>query len=777
MAGGSLIIYVLAVVKGGGDGLQILSYLTVIILFAGLFFPLRGIVIIFLAHLAAMLYYPSLVLDVTLQNTVDWPISLNFTLAAIMFLITHHRNQLEIDRQARLVQERTAFHIMATATLGAQDIPSLCHLVLSGLVDALQFDMGFVRLYDEENQCLPITAVVGMDLNEAKDKLPVQSLNDEGYLAAYVANKRQPIFAPNADKYPLSPAQKTRLEEMEIGAFISYPLLDAKENPLGVIQLTAHKPREFAKGDQTIFATISEMFTAALEHKHAEEAVRSSEERFRHLAYSLPDTVYILNRATSSVEFMNRREFLGYTQSEFEHLASMSQIVYPDDRARVEEFWEDLMQNQPHAKNEIEYRLKRKGGDWEWIHNRVTILSFDAQGTPKQLLVILTVITERKQMIEAQKMESLGVLAGGVSHDFNNLLAAMLSQTSLALIKMPPESPARSHVEKATNAAERAASLTRQLLAYSGRGHFEIRPINLNALFEENLHLFEVAVPNHVRLHSMLASSLPHIAADIGQMQQVIMNLILNAAEAIGEQNGMITVVTDTQDVGPDDDRYWQHTGTPLTPGQYVTLEVNDNGQGINSETLSNIFNPFFTTKELGRGLGLAAVLGIIRGHNGGLRVYSEVGKGTTFKLFFPASSSEAAPTNENELKNQVDTLVACILVIDDEELIREAAKSILALEGIQAIGAANGADGIVAYQKQASEIDLVLLDLSMPGLSGQETLCELRKIDPEVRVILSSGYSEVDVVQDFTGEKMTGFLQKPYSASALIEMVKQYVE
>lgn len=385
---------------------------------------------------------------------------------------------------------------------------------------------------------------------------------------------------------------------------------------------------------------------------------------------------------------------------------------------------------------------------------------------------------ERKRaeytLFQAQKMESLGVLAGGVAHDFNNLLAAILGQVSLAQTKLPADSPAHANIGKAVKAAERAADLARQMLAYSGRGQFESRPMDLNTLIQENLHLFEVAVSKNVQLHSALADTLPLIEADHGQMQQVVMNLILNAAEAIEERAGTVTVVTSTQEIHADSEPHRQHIGDPLPPGCYVALEVRDDGCGMDTDTLSRIFDPFFTTKFTGRGLGLAAVLGIVRGHRGGLYVNSQIDKGTTFKLLFPAS--DAAPKGPTTVDAETNPVRGVILVIDDEEPVREVITDILESEGLQTINATHGAAGIALYREKMADISLVLLDWSMPGMSGEETFSELQKINPDVRVLLSSGYAQEDATRRFEGKGLVGFVHKPYSTRKLVNMIRQHL-
>lgn len=404
-----------------------------------------------------------------------------------------------------------------------------------------------------------------------------------------------------------------------------------------------------------------------------------------------------------------------------------------------------------------------------------------AGGMETAVLGVSVDITQRKQAEEAlrqaQKLESLGILAGGVAHDFNNLLVAILGQTSLALVRLSKEDPAYQAIEKATRAAERAAELTRQLLAYSGRGHFEIQLLNLNLLIQENLHLFEVAVPKNIYLQSQLTIPLPLIEADAGQMQQIIMNLILNGAEAIGDIAGTVMVTTDIQEVHASDKQLWQYTGEPLASGSYVSLEVHDSGYGMDEATVARIFDPFFSTKKAGRGLGLAAVLGIVRGHHGGICVYSEVGKGTTFKVLFPIVSQEVATQLHNENESMYLERSGLILIIDDEQAVRETAVDILEAEGFTTISAANGQDGLSIYVERMSDAPVILLDLSMPGLSGEETFRRLCQLNPKARVILSSGYNEFEATHRFTGKGLAGFLQKPYSAQQLIAAIKKCID
>ena len=381
-------------------------------------------------------------------------------------------------------------------------------------------------------------------------------------------------------------------------------------------------------------------------------------------------------------------------------------------------------------------------------------------------------IAERK----TQKMESLGALAGGIAHDFNNLLVSIMGQASLALFKMDAEAPARDHVEKAVRSAKRASELTRQMLAYSGRGHFDLQHVNLNALIRENEALLAAAMPDEVQLELQLEKELPAIEADPGQLRQVIIDLLLNAGEAFGEEQGRVLLTTRVREIVGETTAYTQHTNQPLTPGRYVSLTVADEGPGMSSQTVNRIFDPFFTTKEEGRGLSLAAVLGIVRGHKGGLAVRSQPGAGSQFEALFPAAT---LPAGEEPPADQVvgDASEGVVLVIDDEEPVREAVMDILDIEGIPVLTAENGARGLTLYEQHEEEIELVLLDLSMPGMSGQQTLRELQQIDPNVRVLLTSGYSEEEVWHRFDDGRAAGFLQKPYSINTFLEAIDHYLE
>ncbi|KAA3663591.1 MAG: response regulator [Chloroflexi bacterium] len=378
---------------------------------------------------------------------------------------------------------------------------------------------------------------------------------------------------------------------------------------------------------------------------------------------------------------------------------------------------------------------------------------------------------------QAQKLESLGVLAGGTAHDLNNLLMVMLGQVSLALAKLEPDSPQRHHLHEVMKAAERAAELAENMLAFSGRGMFEIVPLDLNKLLWKMSRLPVSAVPEHVQLILELTETMPKIEADMEQMQQVLTKVISNAVEAIGKQPGTITISTNVIDLSMDAERFLQGTDHPILPGRYVLLTVQDDGCGMDADTQAKMFDPFFTTKEMGRGLGLAAVLGIVRSHGGGIQVESELGQGTQFKIVFMViGEQDDVDVRETAVPTSPSPTGTHVLVIDDEKIVCEAVTDILDLEGIPVLQATDGQTGIDMYQQHQSDIGLVLLDLSMPGMDGYETWRGLRQVNPYVRVILSSGYDEKEVLHRFDEDSLLGFLKKPYKLNTLIDMVQQHL-
>lgn len=405
--------------------------------------------------------------------------------------------------------------------------------------------------------------------------------------------------------------------------------------------------------------------------------------------------------------------------------------------------------------------------DCEWFY---TVLR-GSLGDADSIAIMVRDVSERERMQEelrrAQKLESLGILAGGVAHDFNNFLVTILCNASL-LAEHLPDGRGTHYVQKILNASRRASDLTRQMLTYAGGARLEVQPTDLNELIEELIELMRAAVARNVRITTDLTPALPRIDGDSSQLQQVLMNLLLNAAEAIGDRPGEVTLRTRTESytaAGLAAD----FAGFDCRAGDYVILEVRDNGCGMTPETRARIFDPFFTTKFTGRGLGLAMILGIVRAHHGCVCVNSAVGRGTTFKIALPAAKG-AIRSRPPAPRPAALRRGATILVIDDDADIRDVVTDLLEARGVRVLTAVDGEHGLTTFAEAADSIDLVLLDLTMPGMSGQEVFARLRAIRADVPVIVSSGYSEQDASLRFPLEQIAGFVQKPYTAGALVE-------
>jgi two-component system cell cycle sensor histidine kinase/response regulator CckA len=309
-------------------------------------------------------------------------------------------------------------------------------------------------------------------------------------------------------------------------------------------------------------------------------------------------------------------------------------------------------------------------------------------------------------------------------------------------------------------------------LAYAGKGRFVVEALDLSELVRDISALVQTSIPKTAQLRLKLADNLPRVRVDASQIQQVVMNLVINAGEAIGEHVGTILLTTEQQEV---DGSYIEAYFEPgeLEPGKYVALEVNDTGSGMDEATKAKIFDPFFTTKKTGRGLGLSAVQGIIRSHKGAMRVYSAPSKGTTFKVLLPATS---LPLSSRESIEESVELQGSgrILVVDDEASVRTLLQAIIQRQGYSVITAADGAQAIDIFEREGDQIDLVILDLTMPIMSGEETFRELHRMRPNTPVLLSSGFNESEAVQRFSGKGLAGFVQKPYTAGQVTERIRQ---
>ncbi|HWA25065.1 MAG TPA: transporter substrate-binding domain-containing protein [Lacunisphaera sp.] len=517
------------------------------------------------------------------------------------------------------------------------------------------------------------------------------------------------------------------------------------------------------------------------------EALRTSEERLKLVLEGSEAGFWDWDLATNRIERSERwAAMLGYSVSEIAALPEGAlELVHPDDRAYLENAFAARRAGALN-RQDFEYRMRAKTGGWRWILDRGKVVARAADGTPRRLAGTHTDITQVKEaeaerealrlkMIESQKLESLGVLAGGIAHDFNNLLTVILANTTFVrtLGASPAENEERlAHIE---TAARRAADLCRQMLAYAGKGQFIVGRLDVSGLVRETTQLLQVSISKKARLEVTLAPDLPAVEADATQIQQVVMNLVINASDALGDQPGEIRLATFRgAPVAPADGV--MHVFTPAG-SDCVCLEVGDTGQGMDPRMLARIFEPFFTTKFAGRGLGLAAVLGIVRSSRGTLIVRSAPGHGTTFQLYLPVAKGPA-PAHQPAGPASVPTVAGqgTILIADDEPTVLQTAAKMLERQGYATVLAADGNEAVAKFSAEPDRFAAVLLDLTMPGLSGAEVLREIRRLRPGVRVLIMSGFSEQDVLAQLQGQGAIAILHKPFAMEALLARMAEVI-
>ena len=475
-------------------------------------------------------------------------------------------------------------------------------------------------------------------------------------------------------------------------------------------------------------------------------------------------------------------EACGYPQSEI--LGRTDADVWPAHLA--ERYMADDQRVIASARKFLVEELIAETTGTKWFETFKTPI-FEADGTVTGTVGLARDITERKRaeeqqralnrrMQEAQKLESLGVLAGGIAHDFNNLLVGVLSNAELALQSLDDDARSagvQKRLEDIRQAALHASELTNQMLAYSGKGHFVVRAVCLNDMIRDMGQLLGAAISKKATIHYQLAAGLPWVAADVAQMRQVIMNLITNASEALGERAGNIWIRTGRQSLG-DSGSPALYGPTKLEPGEYLYLEVTDDGCGMNEETRARLFEPFFTTKFTGRGLGLSAVQGIVRGHRGGIVLSTAEGAGTTITILLPGAVEPAPPAPPDRRLSDDFQGQGLVLMIDDDERVRRVTELLLRGLGFEVASIGSGREALEAFQTLGPRVRLVLLDMTMPDLSGEQVLTELRKMDAAVPVILCSGYDEHEMLRRVPLDQVSGFLQKPYRLEVLKQKLRE---
>jgi PAS domain S-box-containing protein len=508
------------------------------------------------------------------------------------------------------------------------------------------------------------------------------------------------------------------------------------------------------------------------ERRQAEDRLRAAHARFESLVARMPLGYIVWSKDFRALEWNRAAQAIfGYTADEVFGRAATELIVPAESRDAFARMCEALLAGDAPSGDVLVNR--RHDGEkirCEWYN---TVLP-DALGGVHAVATLVRDVSERErleaQLRQSQKLESLGVLAGGVAHDFNNLLVGILGNASLAAEQAPADSPIQKLLSRVVAAGQRATELTQRMLAYAGRASCAMSVLDLGALVREMAEFATAAVPKNVELRIHIAEGLPLVLGDSGQIQQVVMNLLINAAEATGAGGGQVSVTlwTEALDAGRIARDFPQDH---LKAGSYVCVEVSDNGCGMSPEILSRIFDPFFTTKFAGRGLGLSAILGIVKAHHAAVTVTSTVGVGSVFRVYFPVAMYKLKP---GVVARRGPGLPrgATVLVIDDEAEILEVVEAVLSSRGINVLTAQDGVRGLEVFRREADAVDVVLLDMNMPGLNGEAVFTALRAERPDVKIVLSTGYSEQEAAAHFAGAPLAGFVHKPYTASTLVDKI-----
>ena len=515
------------------------------------------------------------------------------------------------------------------------------------------------------------------------------------------------------------------------------------------------------------------------ERCNTEDALRESEARFELFMRYLPGYAFVkdadgryvyMNPNYQRIYGWNIEESLGKTDfdlfpAELAEQFSKSDTRILKDDCEINYVTRMVHKDEPHSMLTYKFRIPTQGRERPMLGG-ITLDITDQEKAEEERRKIET------QMQQAQKLESLGVLGGGIAHDFNNLLMGMLGHAELALSHLPENDAARQNIEEVIASAQRAADLANQLLAYSGKGQFIVETVSLSQVIEEMRSLFRVSISKKASLRLDLDPNIPAVKCDTTQIRQVIMNLIVNASDALDDASGRITIATGAS-YRQDSDSKDSYLGTRLPQGQYVYVRISDTGCGMDEATRASIFDPFFTTKFAGRGLGLAAVMGIVHSHKGAISLESTEGKGTTFTVYFPATDESLVEPPTTEAQSDSWQGSGSVLVADDEPTVRDVARMMLENIGFEVVMVNNGIEAVDTFTENPGRFKAVLLDLTMPKLGGFEAYQKIRAIDALMPIVLSSGYNKQHTVDDIQDIHPPVFLKKPYRLDSIRRIFK----
>ena len=711
----------------------------------------------------------------------------------------------------RLERERQAFHIITEAAVSSAELPEICQKILTDLLDVLDFDFATLRLYDPTTRLLNLVAIAGQRVQTMIDKFPSQSIDDPHYVGAFVARQGKPVFAPAIDHHEIAKTHALRAQEIGLKGIIAYPITNAAGDLSGVVQLNATKTKPINPGDRIFFETVARMFGTIIEHRRVVDALRESEEGYRSLFENAPaalwvedfsDVKHYLNHLRDTgvddleaylkanpgalAECAARVKILDVNQQALELyqardkqalMTGLSRIVTPQSLEALAK--ELVVINAGGKRSTTDIENLTLAGEKRQLVMQWFVAPGHETDYGRVFLSFLDVTETRAleaQLLQAQKMESIGTLAGGIAHDFNNIMQAISGYTQLLLWDRGPEDPDIDNLRAIEKAADRASKLTRQLLTFGRKVPSALKPVNLNAEIEGVSKILERTIPKMIRIERHLATDLDMVNADRSQIEQILMNLSINASNAMPDGGRL---VFETCNVHLDREYGLSHL--EACEGPHVLLSISDTGYGMDAETRRRIFEPFFTTRDIGQGsgLGLAMVYGIIKNHNGHILCYSEPGQGACFKIYIPAirRPQQLRPADEAIADPALPSGTETILVVDDEAVILDLAETILSRFGYRVFRAENGEQALTILAERAGQVDLVILDLNMPGMGGHNCLEALAARYPDLPVLIASGYSPNGSVRDTLSSGAAGFIGKPYQLKEMLKVVRDIID
>jgi|GEM_PF-3471840 len=721
----------------------------------------------------------------------------------------HHEDATAVAF-ARLERERQAFHIITEAALSNSELTEIIKKILEDLLDLLGFDFASLRLYDHRTRLLHPTAIAGRQVQTMPDRFPPQSIDDPYYLGAFVARENQPVFAPVLENHPLATSHAIRIQELGLLGVIAHPLVNAGGELIGVVQLHSSASRPSRPGDRTFFETVARMLGTIIEHRRAVDALKESEQGYRSLFENAPAALWVED-FSGIKHYLNQLRAKGVNDLDAHFKAHPGALADCAARIKVLDVNRqaiDLFQAPDKqalmsglAQIVTPQSLQAMAGELVVIDaggkgSTTEIVNLTLAGEKRQLIMQWFVapghekdygrvflsfldITETRaleaQLLQAQKMESVGTLAGGIAHDFNNIMQAISGYTQLMLWDRGPEDPDYLNLRAIEKAADRASKLTRQLLTFSRKVPSALKPVNLNAEIEAVRAILVRTIPKMIRIECRLDSDLSIINADRSQIEQVLMNIGVNASHAMPDGGRL---VYETRNVELDRTFYLAHP--EASEGPHVLLSIADTGHGMDAETRRRVFEPFFTTRDIGQGtgLGLAMTYGIVKNHGGHIYCESAPGQGTCFRIYFPALRKVQAPAaKDTDRKTIAPSGTETILVVDDEKAVLDLAEAMLKRFGYGVIRAENGEAALAAMAERAGEVGLVILDLNMPGMGGQNCLEALQERFPAVPVLVASGYSPNGSMQDTLASGAAGFIGKPYQLQKMLKTVRHLLD